>query len=159
MLSRKVRLALLLLALSALTCSEGGQLPSPTILVDLSDRLPDKTRRQLAAADTGWECRRKVTLEGHGARQRFVVTWRLFQAEAGKRFITALRVEPDGAFEGGRGPRASASVRETRGSTVPVEIRWSATKGCSAIKASTTVELRTDDPTCSPPKPAGKIFK
>lgn len=148
-----------LLALVALTCAEGGTLPSPTVRVDLSDRLPKKARRRLAAADTSYECSRKVTLEGQGARQRFVVTWRLYEAEADRRFITAVQVAPDGPFEGGRGPRASASVAATRGFTVPVEIRWSATKGCSNIRASTMVELRSDDPTCKPPRPTGKIFK
>lgn len=154
------RLILLIGIFASLTCSDQGRLPSPTVRVDLSHRLPEKPRRQFAAADTSHECSRKVTLAGQGASQRFVVTWRLFRSGERRRFITAVQVAPDGPFEGGRGPRASASVGPTRGEAVPVTLRWSATRGCGAIRASTTVTLRTDDPTCKPPRlTGGKIFK
>jgi hypothetical protein len=150
--------AVLVVALTA-TCSESGQLPSPTVRVPLWERLPIKAQRQFAAADTTYECSRKVKLAGKGAAQRFVVTWRLFEAGEGVRFITAVQVDPDGPFEGGRGPKASALVSGTKGKNVSVQIRWSATKGCSSINAQTTIQLRTDDPDCKPPKPAGgKIF-
>jgi hypothetical protein len=81
----------------------------------------------------------------------------VFVADGGKRYITAVQVDPDGAFNGGRGPKASAVVTP-RGEKVAVQIGWEAQKGCGAIHARHELELRPDDPACTPPKPAGKIF-
>lgn len=157
-MSSPARTALSLLVVVA-GCTEGGTLPSPTVRVDLSPHLPRKVQRRLAAADTSYECHRKLTVEGEGARQAFIVTWRVFEADAGQRHITAVQVDPDGPFTGARGPRASAAVDPVKGGKgVSVRVGWQATRGCGTIKASNTLALRPDDPRCKPPKPAGKIF-
>jgi len=153
-----LRRRLLLVALATgLACAEGGTLPSPTVRVDLSWHLPKKAQRLFAAADTSFECDRKLTVAAEGGSQRFVVAWRVFEADGGKRFITAVQVDPDGPFGGGRGPKASAVVTPG-GDRVTVQISWEARKGCGAIRARQDLELRPDDPACTPPKPAGKIF-
>lgn len=151
---------LFLVVLAPLTCNEGGTLPSPTVRVDLSEHLPNKALKRFVAADTSYECDRKLTVAAQGGSQRFVVTWRVFEADAGERHITAVQVDPDGAFSGGRGPKASAAVSPAGGKErkVTVQIGWEARKGCGGIQASQTLTLSPDDPTCKPPRPAGKIF-
>jgi len=155
-----VRRHLFLVVVALLACSEGGTLPSPTVRVDLSEHLPERARKRFVAADTSYECDRKLTVAAQGGSQRFVLTWRVFEADAGQRYITAVQVDPDGAFSGGRGPKASAAVSPAGGKErkVTVQIGWEARKGCGEIRASQTLTLSPDDPSCKPPKPAGKIF-
>jgi len=150
------RLALFVVLLAC--CSETF-LPSPTVRVDLRHRMPEKELRRLLLADTTFECRRRATVETAGASQRFIVTYKVFQGECDRRYITAVQVEPDGPFSGARGPVASAVVSDGNGRKVPVQITWEATRGCSTVTAGVRVELVPDDPTCKPPRPAGKIFK
>ena len=140
-------------------CTEGGTLPSPTVRVDLSRHLPGKALRRFVAADTSYQCDRTVTVTSHGASQRFVVAWRVFEADEGQRHITAVQVDPDGPFSGARGPKASAAVNLHRGGKkVSVQISWQATRGCGTIHANQSVTLHPDDSGCKPPRPAGKIF-
>ena len=155
---------LALLALTLATCSEGGTIPSPLVRVDLSDKLPAKVQRRLRAADTGFECHRKVGLTSQGASQQFIVTWRVFEAETGVRYVTAVGVETDGPFTGARAPSGTAVVEDPRpreggGNAVRVRIQWQATKGCSSISARTVEQLDSQDPSCKPPKSGVKIFR
>jgi hypothetical protein len=154
----------ILALLTLTTCSDGGTIPSPLVRVDLQDKLPAKVQRRLRAADTGFECHRKVGLTEQGASQQFIVTWRVFEAETGVRYITAVGVETDGPFTGARDPSGTAVVEDPRpreggGNAVRVHIQWQATKGCSAISARTVEALDSQDPSCKPPRSGVKIFQ
>lgn len=144
------------IALLALTCAEGS-LPSPTVRVDLRHELPRKVLRRLLAHDSSFECRRKVALAKGGVRQRFVITWRVFEMEPGSRHITMVQVEPDGPFEGARMPSASAMI-EGKGQRRVVQLEWKAQKGCRSVSARKRVPLGTTDPGCKVPKARLKIF-
>ena len=158
--------ALLLGLLVMLACAQGGTLSSPTVRIDLRDRLPRKVLKKLLAVDTTYECRRKVDLRKAGMWQRFVVTWRVFDAGKAGLHFTALDVAPDGPFSGARAPKASAALGELETVTakgqpvsrLTVQIFLQGVSGCSRRTAGHKEVIRTDDADCKPPRSL-KLFK
>jgi len=151
-----------LLLVGVVTCGGDGQLPSPTLRVDLRDKLPRKVLRRLMAVDTTYECSREVTLRVPDASQRFTVSWRVFDYKAA-RYITAVQVAPVGLAKGASGPEASATVGEPTAAgdvtTVPILISFSGRAGCTSFTAGRKVNLRSNDPGCKKPTGSIRIWK
>jgi hypothetical protein len=143
------------------TCKTRTTVSSPVIRMDLRHDLPQKARRRLAALDTTYACSRRVRLVQGPASQQFIVTWRVFEFKQ-SRHVTAVQVEPHGETQGASAPSAAAVVGEVSMTkngifVLPIQIRWTASEGCSTVSAQKSIELRGDDPGCKPPKP--KILK
>ena len=151
-----------ILLAGVVSCGGDGQLPSPTLRVDLRAKLPRKPLRRLLAVDTTYECSREVTLRVPDASQRFRVSWRVFDYKA-LRYITAVQVAPLGLAKGASGPEASATVGEPTAkgdvTTVPIEISFSGRAGCSSFTAGRQVNLRSNDPGCKKPVSGVRIWK
>ncbi len=151
--------ALLCAGLLLCACDDSHSLSSPVVRVDLSGKLPASLQRRLAAADDSYECRRSVMLASGDAHQRFRAVWRVLD-DGGSRYVTAVELEAQGETSGATAPQATALVDELafqrRGkdvvAVVPMRISWSASKGCGRVSASTSLELRGDDPGCRVPR-------
>jgi hypothetical protein len=147
--------------LALLGCEGGRTLTSPLVRVDLRAKLPPRLQRQLAVADTTYECRRPFALSASGATQRFVASYRVLDVGRAKH-ITAIEVDADGETLGASAPTASAAVDELKlvggVSVVPLRVIWQASRGCSKASASVVLELRADDAGCKPP-PALKLLR
>jgi hypothetical protein len=159
---RRTHAPLLWILLAGVVTCGDGQLPSPTLRVDLRDKLPRKALRRLLAVDTTYECSREVTLRVPDASQRFSVSWRVFDFKA-LRYITAVQVAPLGPSQGASGPRASATVGEPTAAgdvtTVPIQISFSGRAGCTSFTAGRQVRLRSNDPGCKKPTTKVRIWK
>jgi hypothetical protein len=151
-----------ILLAGVVSCGGDGRLPSPTLRVDLRDKLPRKALRRLLAVDTTYACSREVTLRVPDASQRFRVSWRVFDYKA-LRYITAVQVAPLGLAEGASGPAASATVGEPTAkgdvTTVPIQISFSGRAGCTSFTAGRQVQLRSNDPGCKKPTSKIRIWK
>jgi hypothetical protein len=151
--------------LAVCSCQGSQSLPNPIVRVDLRDKLPPALQRSIVKEDTSYKCKRKVTLREGEARQDFLITFRVLKEQESK-YLTAVGVEPLGLTIGAASPTATAVVSEVKNhvkgkansSSVSVQLKWSAQKGCSAISAVSTQEIAADDPTCQEPRFPGKLL-
>ncbi|MCC6747581.1 MAG: hypothetical protein IT371_07990 [Deltaproteobacteria bacterium] len=149
----------LLLALLPLACSSGpGQIPSPLVRVDLKDQVPPEHRRRMISA-IALDCEVHATLGAAGLSQQVTARYRVMDVK-GSRFIVAVEVVPEGTAAPGATASAAVQTPTNTGSaaairmTVPVQVAWSAEKGCSRVSATQLLTLRPDDPSCKePPSP------
>jgi len=161
-----ILIAPLALAALALACQGEGHLTSPVISVDLRHKLPAHLQRLVVDDDPTYPCQQGFKIASGEVEQKFLVIWKVLeQGEA--RFITAVRVDPDGPITGASSPVASAMVGElqtreqggVRHQHTSLAVTLRASKGCATVEGKTSLDLGTDFAGCKkPPKPKMKLL-
>jgi len=148
----------------ALACdTQPSSMPNPLLRADLASQLPEGLKvRKLAAIEL--DCTRQVELGKEGARQQFVVNWRVLDID-GVRYIAAVDVAPKGGTSGATAASATATVGQVKrqkagGKTVDelqVTLHWQAKKGCSSLSETRSETVRSDDGSCKAAQPKGLL--
>jgi len=159
-----IRSLFLLLFVGPLACDAGSAtMPNPLVRLDVSSKLPPKVRQRLPSA-IDLDCHDEVLLQADGAKQAFTINWRVVDVD-GARYMMAIDVQPSGTTSGAKSPKASGTIgqlkREGQGKaavdSVPVVISWQAQKGCSQLKETKMLEVRSDHASCKSSQPAGLL--
>lgn len=149
-----------------LACDSGqATMPNPLVRADLSSKFPKALRGRLPSA-IDLDCHQKVTLQADGAKQEFIVNWRVADVD-NVRYMMAVDVQPSGKTSGASSPKASGTIgqleRKGEGKrsvdSVPVIISWQAQKGCSQLKETKQLVVRSNHASCKSSQPKGLIKK
>ncbi|MBW2735167.1 MAG: hypothetical protein JRH20_22525 [Deltaproteobacteria bacterium] len=161
-----LHLLVLVLFVGPLACDAGpATMPNPLVRLDVSSKLPPKVRRRLPSA-IDLDCHDEVVLQAEGAKQTFIINWRVVDVD-GARYMMAIDVQPSGTTSGAKSPKASGTIgqfkREGQGKSgvdsVSVVISWQAQKGCSQLKETKLLTVRSDHASCKSPQPGGLLKK
>jgi hypothetical protein len=147
-----------------LACASPSKIPNPLVRVDFRSELSRADLKKLPAA-IDLDCHQAVSLGSGDVEQKFVMNWRVADM-SNKRYIVAVDVAPiiEGKLVAGSSAQATVGKPyEMKGKKgiyqLSITIAYQVQSGCSHIKQTKTLSVRSDHKSCKNNQPKDLLKK